>query len=157
MSLADIESCAIARGAVKSFSRLAYMLTENELQLNRIAQGVVRESEGVLWFESLLSEQRMQVLCTLAQFCSQSHPLRDDVAVAIARAQLKPTATPCVLLKKAITPEKALHKIIRLPESEQLKSFRLMMALLSISDARRRAVDCKDGCSHEWHNLHQDP
>ncbi|KAI9129574.1 DUF5958 family protein [Acaryochloris sp. CCMEE 5410] len=129
------------------------MLTDSELQLNRIAQGLVKESEGILWFEGLLPVQRQQVLIDLARMCDQSHPRNDEVSKAIAYAQLKPTFTPCILLKSANPPEKGLYKIIALPESEQIKSFRLLIALFAISDARRREAHCKDGCSHEWHNL----
>mgnify|MGYP001793797702 CR=1 FL=1 len=129
------------------------MLTDTELQLNRIAQGLVRESDGIAWFEALPPDQRQQVLHTLARICGQAHPRSDELPKAIERAQLKPTFTPCVLLEIAQVPEKGLHRILALPESEQVKSFRLMIALLAIADARRRESHCKDGCSHEWHNL----
>ena len=129
------------------------MLTNTELKINFIAQGIINKADGISWFKELPTEQRTQVLYDLAHICCQSHPKKEEVLVAITRAHLKPTFTPCVLLKLAKIPEKGLRKIATLPESEQIKSFRLMLALFSIADARRRATDCKDGCSHEWHNL----
>ncbi|WP_251069735.1 DUF5958 family protein [Streptomyces sp. ISL-96] len=39
------------------------------------------------------------------------------------------------------------------PSPPLVKSFRLLVALFSIANARRRALHCVGGCSHEWHNL----
>ncbi|WP_327189671.1 DUF5958 family protein [Streptomyces xinghaiensis] len=40
-----------------------------------------------------------------------------------------------------------------LPAYELTKSFRLLIALFSIADTRRRTLYCAGGCSHAWHNL----
>jgi hypothetical protein len=60
-------------------------------------------------------------------------------------AGLKPTLTPCVVVSRAPVPAKAFHKILSLPE--------LLLGLLTVADARRRATQCAQGCSHEWHHL----
>ena len=129
------------------------MLSPSQLQLNRIAQELVSSAEGTSWFESLQADSRISVLRELAFMCGQAHPTADDVPTAIERARLKPTFTPCVLLLRAATPEKALHRLLELPEQEHARSFSLMMALFAIADARRRESSCRNGCSHEWHNL----
>lgn len=129
------------------------MLTATELHLNRIAQGQVSEVEGCSWFVSQSLEGKVQTLGVLARFCQQAHPLAEDVAQAIKRSGLKPSFTPCVLLEQAIRPELALHKILALPIAEQEKTFRLLIALYSIADARRRITHCSEGCAHAWHNL----
>lgn len=129
------------------------MLTATELQLNRIAQGQVSDSEGCSWFESQQQELQAQTLGLLAGLCQQSHPLAMDVPQAIERAGLKQSFTPCVLLEQAIRPELALSRIIALPVAEYEKAFRLLIALFSIADTRRRATHCKEGCTHTWHNL----
>jgi hypothetical protein len=123
------------------------------VRLNRIAQGTVPLEEGLAWFEGLDASDRFAVLRELASYCHQAHPHLEEGALAIERSGLKPTFTPCVLLQKAIVPERAVWRIAALPTDEQLKAFRLLMTLLTIADARRRATQCKDGCSHEWHAL----
>jgi hypothetical protein len=129
------------------------MLTPTELKLNRIAQGILSEAEGYLWFESLQDGERSEALHGLAKICQQSHPLSTEVPTAIEQAGLKPTFTACVLIMSAARPDKALDQIIGLPLSEQIKSFRLLLALFSIADKRRRETHCGGDCKHEWHNL----
>jgi hypothetical protein len=125
----------------------------SELQLNRIAQGLVHEDVGLQWFERLTAAERAAVLRDLAYITHQSNPKFEEVPQAVVRSGLNPTFTPCVVLRKADRPTNALSRIASLPEPEHVKSFRLLMALFSIADARRRETQCKDGCTHEWHNL----
>ncbi|MDX3531055.1 DUF5958 family protein [Streptomyces sp. ID05-39B] len=40
-----------------------------------------------------------------------------------------------------------------LPAYELTKSFRLLVALFTIADTRRRTLYCAGGCGHAWHNL----
>jgi hypothetical protein len=101
----------------------------------------------------LPSSQKASVLRDLAYITTEAHPLAVEVDHAIDVAGLKRTFTPCVLVSKASSPEKAFYKILSLPEAEWEKSFRLLVGLLSIADARRRTTQCAPGCSHEWHQL----
>ncbi|MGA4863127.1 DUF5958 family protein [Streptomyces lavendulocolor] len=39
------------------------------------------------------------------------------------------------------------------PRHERRKAFRLLVAVLAITDARRRERYCSNGCSHGWHRL----
>jgi hypothetical protein len=128
-------------------------MRESELQLNRIAQGIVSLDAGLQWFGALSSSEQGNVLNNLAHMTHQAHPRTEELAPAILRSGLKETFTPCVVLQTSDRPTQALSRIAALPESEHLKSFRLLMALFSIADARRRESECKDGCTHEWHNL----
>ena len=125
----------------------------NELQLNRIAQGLLAEDVGLRWFEGLSAEERIAVLRDLVHITAQSHPNGEEVPLAIAKSGLKPTFTPCVMLRTAEQPGRALSRIASLSAPEHTKSFRLLLALFSIADTRRRETQCKDGCTHEWHNL----
>jgi uncharacterized protein DUF5958 len=75
-----------------------------------------------------------------------------EINEAIERSQLKETYTPYVLIKKEGYYQR-LEQIAELPSDEYLKSFRLLVVLLGIADKRRRATDCENGCSHEWHNI----
>jgi hypothetical protein len=128
-------------------------LSGTELQLNRIAQGMVSVPDGVSWFEALAQQEQQVVLRTLAYITSQSHPLPAEVEPAIAQARLKPTFTPCVMVRKAPLPEKGCQSLPGLPSDEWVKSFRLMIALFTLADRRRRETWCRNGCDHDWHNL----
>jgi len=127
------------------------------LKLNQMAQGLLPWDSGVSWFIGLPSSDKKSVQRDLGFIAKQAHPRADEVDPAIAIAGLKRTFTPCVLVYKASSPEKAFHKIVSLPEAEWEKSFRLLVALLSIADVRRRAMQCAQGCSHEWHHLPRSP
>jgi len=60
--------------------------------------------------------------------------------------------TPMILLKTQ--PFKtALLKINALPDNELKKGFITIITLFKFSDTKRREQWCKDGCTHEWHNL----
>jgi hypothetical protein len=136
-----------------STSPFSQALSSDAKMLNRVAQGRLQFAEAVHWFESLQAEEQSEWLRTIAMMCHQAHPLREEVAPAIALAELKPTFTPCVLLQKAGQPERVLDRIAALQADERKKAFRLMFALYCIADTRRRATQCKNGCSHEWHNF----
>jgi hypothetical protein len=124
------------------------------LKLNRLAQGLIPWEEGVAWFNGQSSREKAAVLRELASIARQSHPRADEVEPAMRLAGLSPTCTPCALLRMAtVFPERAFPRMIVLPENEWDKSFRLLLALLAIADARRRNTQCVDGCSHEWHHL----
>jgi len=63
-------------------------LSSTELQLNRIAQGLLPISEGIAWFDALAQDEQEAVLRTLAYITSQSHPLANEVEPAMAQAGL---------------------------------------------------------------------
>lgn len=88
----------------------------SELQLNRIAQGLVTTAAGVSWFESLSATEQASVLKDLSFICVQAHPRREEFSEAIARSSLKQSFTPCVVLQTATTPSVAISKIASLTE-----------------------------------------
>jgi hypothetical protein len=132
-----------------------FHLSPLQLRLNQMAQGIIPEVEGHAWFEGLDDGQRALALGALSLMCQQSHPTVQEGQQAILRAGLKKTFTPCVILGKAALPGKAVGNIAALPAAEQVKAFRLLIALFSIADARRRATQCSNGCGHAWHQLKQ--
>lgn len=123
------------------------------LKLNQIAQGLIPWDAGVEWFETSTAAEKSVILGDLGFMVHQSHPLVAEVQPAIEKSGLKSTFTPCVLALKSDPPERAIHRIVTLPESERLKSFEFLLALFSIADRRRRSTVCKSGCTHEWHKL----
>jgi hypothetical protein len=128
-------------------------VTPRELKLNQIAQGLIAWDAGVEWFEACTEAEKSVILRELGFIVNQAHPLVAEVQRAIEKSGLMSTFTPCVLALKSNPPERAINKIITLPEPERLKSFKLLLALFSIADLRRRSTVCKGGCTHEWHNL----
>jgi hypothetical protein len=120
------------------------------VRLNQFAQGIQPVAAAKEWFVGLSGDQKLSILHALASMVQQAHPLPADVPVAIAKAGLKATHTPSVLMSRgSVAPQ--LARVIALPEPEHVKAFLLFLALLGISDARRRSTECANGCSHWWH------
>ena len=136
-----------------STSPFSQALSPDAKMLNRVAQGRLPFTDAVLWFESLPETEQPGWLSTIVLMCHQAHPLREEINPAITLAELKPTFTPCVMIQTAVQPEHALDRIVALPSDQRQKAFRLMFALYCIADTRRRQTQCKNGCSHEWHNF----
>lgn len=134
-------------------SPFSQALSPDAKMLNRVAQGRLPFSEAVRWFESLPNAEQSGWLRTIAFMCHQAHPHRDEVVRAILLSGLKHTFTPCVMIATAARPEDALDLVAELPADERPKAFRMMFALYCVADTRRRQTQCKDGCSHEWHNF----
>ncbi|WP_055595016.1 DUF5958 family protein, partial [Streptomyces hirsutus] len=108
-------------------------------------------AEGVEWFEGLPEDDQRNVLHALVLFCGQARACEKDVPESIARSGIRSTHTPAVMLTKW------RFGMEDLPTHELTKSFRLLVALFSIADTRRRTLHCAGGCSHAWHNLPDPP
>lgn len=130
------------------------MLYAHDVILNELAQGLRSTAEGVEWFESLSEDGQRKALHALVLFCGQARAREEDVPESIARSGIRPTHTPAVMLTKW------RFRMEILPAHELTKSFRLLVAVFTIADTRRRALHCAGGCGHAWHNLSaqsQDP
>lgn len=71
---------------------------------------------------------------------------------AIKTIPLKETITPIAILKSSPT-KIAFNKLEKLPKSEELKTLISLLWIFKQTDTNRRNTECKNGCSHEWHNL----
>ncbi|MFJ7966246.1 DUF5958 family protein [Streptomyces sp. NPDC096324] len=127
------------------------MLYAHEVLLNELAQGLRPTSEGVDWFEGLSEDDQRKVLHAVVLFCQQARAREDDVPESIARSGIRPTHTPAVMLTKW------RFGMDQLPTYELTRSFRLLVALFTIADTRRRTLYCTEGCCHAWHNLPSPP
>ncbi len=132
------------------------MNIDEKILLNQIAQDVIDIEEGERWFLLLGETQRRAVLRELNFMIANAGPRNEDVPDAIAKSGLKKTFTPCVLLKTGEI-RIQLAKIANLPEDELLKAFRLLIALLSVCDGRRRREKPVDTENHWWHRDLTDP
>ncbi|GGS36856.1 hypothetical protein GCM10010270_02510 [Streptomyces violaceus] len=70
---------------------------------------------------------------------------------SIVRSGILPTHTPAAMLTKW------RFGMEELPAYELTKSFRLLLALFSIADTRRRTMYRAGGCCHAWHDLPDPP
>lgn len=124
--------------------------------LNELAQDLRPLDEGVAWFADLPEDEQTESLRLLAGFCFQAHPTPQEALESIRRSGLRPTHTPAVMLVRGRI-EHQVGRIARLtPQHERMKAFRLLIALLAVADARRRARCRVHGCGHHWHHLTAD-
>ncbi|WP_329319215.1 MULTISPECIES: DUF5958 family protein [unclassified Streptomyces] len=128
-------------------------MTERDVILNELAQGLRPMSQGMAWFDALDPEGRSAALLFLRHHCVQARAVVEDGAESIRRAGLRPTHTPAVLITRGRIDDQ-LGKIASLtPRDERRKAFRLLVAVLAIADGRRRERTCASGCGHWWHRL----
>lgn len=127
-------------------------MNERAVFLNQLAQGRRPMDRGAGWFTSLADTEQTAVLEELAEWCVQARATGADGRDAIPAAGIKPTYTPAVLIVLGDI-RVQLRKIVALPRDERVKSFRLLVALLGVADARRRKRFCAHGCAHAWHQL----
>jgi hypothetical protein len=123
---------------------------EDSKFLNCIAQGARPIEDGKDWFQDLSPEKQLEVLREISVYIQQAGAREADVPEAIEKAKIKKTFTPCVILQNGRL-KMQLSKVLNLPTAEYTKAFLLLLSLLSIADKRRRNNQCKDGCSHWWH------
>ena len=128
------------------------MLNKDEIIINKFAQEKIELEEVIFWFENLNSKEQSKTISTAKLCLEQAHPNKEIIEKGVDLIPLKPTATPIVLLKTQGF-KIALDKIITLPENENIKSFITLVSLFKLADTERRNIWCKNGCSHEWHNL----
>ncbi|MFA0845595.1 DUF5958 family protein [Streptomyces rochei] len=128
-------------------------MNERDVLLNELGQGLRPISEGIEWFDSLGQKEQSEALLFLRHHCVQARAAAEDAQEAIRRAGLRLTHTPAVLILPGRI-DQQLGKIAGLtPLDERRKAFRLLIAVITIADARRRERFCSDGCSHWWHRL----
>jgi len=133
-------------------------MDDRDVLLNRLAQDASPQLVGAAWFNQGTPADRTDALERLALFCWQAHPTLAEVELAVGRSGLKRTHTPCAILLSAQTlGHHPFRRVAELPANEQEKAFTLLLAVLSVADARRRQDHCAGGCTHDWHKLPQLP
>ncbi|MFD8866185.1 DUF5958 family protein [Streptomyces sp. NPDC059590] len=127
-------------------------MRESERMINEVAQGLRSMEAAVSWFGSLAQAEQKAVLQEVVRYSMQAHVTSEDGRNGLAQSGVKPTMTPAVLIVREPILEQ-MGKIINLPPSEHLKSFRVLLSTFVIADTRRREVECRGACNHAWHNL----
>src|SRR5215510_6179111 len=126
------------------------MRQETLLRLNRLAQEIEPMDRGLAWFEGLPERERRSTLSQLAMMILQSHPRTEDLPDLVSTSPVNRDVTAKVLLRKKPLKE-ALASIPQLPAAELSNSFLVLVAFFGDADKARRSRDCKNGCTHWWH------
>ncbi|MGW2303288.1 DUF5958 family protein [Streptomyces sp. NPDC001809] len=126
---------------------------ETERVVNEVAQGLRTLDDGTAWFAALPPEGRQGVLRGVAGYAMQAHITAEDGRAGVAGSGVKPTANPSVM----ICMDPARYGFANLPADEHVRAFRVLVAVFSVADTRRRETHCKGRCSHAWHNLAAPP
>ena len=127
-------------------------MTERDIILNELAQGLRPMSQGIEWFDAHGPEEQAEVLLFLRHHCVQARAVTEDGPESIRRAGLRPTHTPAVLISRGSI-DQQLGRIAGLTPVDERRKFRLLVAVLAVADERRRERFCSGGCGHWWHNL----
>lgn len=128
-------------------------VTENEIIINKISQDKIGFDDGLAWFDKLDLFNQKGIIQKLIYFIQQSHPDKESIDLGLEIAPIIKTMTPAILLKTQEHYNLALNKIANLPDSEIRKSFIVLISVFKIADKRRRDIWCKNGCTHDWHNI----
>lgn len=118
--------------------------------INQVLQNIEPLQKATVWFEGQNSIEQLNILQFLHYMSSQAGVVHSDISEAIQKSRLKMTYTPCVLLKKNDY-RVQMSKVLKLPKTEYLKIFHLLIWIARITDERRRKTLCKQKCSHWWH------
>lgn len=91
-------------------------MTERDVILNELAQGLRPMSRGIEWFDAHDPQEQSEVLLFLRHYCMQARAVTEDGPESIRRAGLRPTHTPAVLITRGPI-DQQLGKIVGLTPS----------------------------------------
>lgn len=75
-------------------------MTDWDIILNELAQGLRPMSQGIEWFDAHSLEEQADMLLFLRHYCMQARAVTEDGPESIRRAGLRPTHTPAVLVNR---------------------------------------------------------
>ncbi|MCX5417759.1 DUF5958 family protein [Streptomyces sp. NBC_00059] len=122
---------------------------EAERVVNEVAQGLRTLDDRSSWFSALSPAERQAVLQEVGGYAMQAHITATDGQVGVARSGVKPTANSSVMI--CMDPPR--YGFAALPADEHVKAFRVLVAVFSVADTRRRQTLCNGSCGHAWHNV----
>jgi hypothetical protein len=112
------------------------MKLEQEILINQYGQGAAHIDSLISLFSEIDKNSRKAFFINLLNLIQQSKPRNGDIELAIRESKLRPTYTPCIVLKKGVK-NYNLMKIINLPENELQKAFILLLNLFKVAYQRR--------------------
>lgn len=116
------------------------MKIDDEILINQYGQGLISTTFLSNRFNALEINRRRIYLDDLVNLIIQSKVIDNDIEDAIKNSNLKPTFTPCVMLRKGVK-SYLLEKLVRLPEKELNKVFVLLLSLFKIAYQRRFNIE----------------
>lgn len=120
-----------------------------EILVDKFGQSLIDASELLTEFDACDLVCKRRTLNDILYLVLQSKVADSDIDMAIKNSRLKPSFTPCVMLKKGT----ALHNLERmagLPEAELGKVYILLLHLFKIG-YQRRFEDEKNNVSKWWY------
>ena len=116
------------------------MKLEEEILINKYGQSLIVVEQLTERFSLLDLPQKKLFLNDILYLIMQSKPKDEDIEPAITESKLKPTYTPCVLIKKGFANHN-LQKLLEFPENELKKVFVLLLSLFKIAYERRFKIE----------------
>ncbi len=116
---------------------------EKAILLNKYGQGLIKNTLLLDKFLALVLEEKRNYLRDIISLIIQSKAKDENIETAITESNLKPTFTPCVLLRKGISNQN-LQRIVELPENELSKSFILFLELFKVAYRKRFDIEKND-------------
>jgi transcription initiation factor IIE alpha subunit len=114
---------------------------KNEILINKFGQNLVKIDHLNKEFDTLSLLEKREYLHELIFFILQSKVSNSDIDLAIIKSGLKPTFTPCVLLKKRGVNNNSLLSILNLPDNELNKVLYLFLNLFQIGYEKRYNIE----------------
>jgi len=125
------------------------LILEDAILINRFGQNLIGIEHMIKLFSSFNVEMKRDFLREINSLIMQSKPILNDIEPAILSSGLKPTYTPCILLRKGITRHN-LEKLVLLPENELSKVYVLLLSLFIIAYKRRYSIE-KNNPNKWWY------
>ena len=116
------------------------MNIEDEILINKYGQNLIVLQQLKDKFGLLDLLQKKLFLNDILYLIMQSKPKEEDIEPAIKESKLKPSYTPCVILRKGVA-NHHLQKIVELPDVELNKAFVLLLSLFKIAYKRRFEIE----------------
>ncbi|MDV6168943.1 DUF5958 family protein [Flavobacterium sp. DG1-102-2] len=131
------------------------MTINDEILFNQYGQNLVDVRSFQLKFNYFNLDEKRNYLKYLLFLIGQSKSLESDIPTVILNSKLRPTFTPCVLLKKGVKYHNLMN-IVELPENELDKSLILFLNLFRIAYQRRLEIEKADGDKWWYSDLSDD-
>ncbi|MCT3845054.1 hypothetical protein HZP16_13140 [Elizabethkingia anophelis] len=122
---------------------------EDAINLNKYGQDILNIEVFLKLFSEFNISMKRDYLKNIIALIMQSKPKIDDIEATILASSLKPTFTPCVLLRKGVA-DHNLQKIANLPDYELEKVLLLFLNLFKIA-YKRRYIQEKDNPYKWWY------
>lgn len=123
------------------------MNLEEQILVNKYGQGLIDVTQLSAFFNPLNVPQKRAFLDAIHNLILQSKPVDDDIEMSIMNSGLRPTFTPCVLLRKGVANHN-ITRIIQLPEDELDKVLLLLLSLFKVAYNRRFKLEMNS--PHKW-------